>query len=113
MPARIPCILAAPLLLDRAGSPRLPRAQAPTPGAPLRPPPSPWPPVVYFPPPVLHQAAAADRDVRKQVRPAAADDLRRADSHLKAYERAQEMLRDLEAKLVEAKLVQAARVHAA
>ena len=40
--------------------------------------------------------------------PAAVDDLRGADSHLKAYERAQEILRDLEAKLV-----QAARAHAA
>ena len=42
-------------------------------------------------------AAATHRDVRKQVRPAAVDDLRGADSHLKAYERVQEMLRDLEA----------------
>ncbi|CAN6183130.1 unnamed protein product [Urochloa humidicola] len=40
------------------------------------------------------------KDVLKQVRPAAVDGLRGADSHLKAYERAQEMLRDLEAKLV-------------
>uniref|UniRef100_A0A0D9XG37 Uncharacterized protein n=1 Tax=Leersia perrieri TaxID=77586 RepID=A0A0D9XG37_9ORYZ len=41
------------------------------------------------------------KDVLKQVRPAAGvDGLRGADSHLKAYERAQEMLRDLEAKLV-------------
>ncbi|KAF0924446.1 hypothetical protein E2562_010107 [Oryza meyeriana var. granulata] len=40
------------------------------------------------------------KDVLKQVRPAGVDGLRGADSHLKAYERAQEMLRDLEAKLV-------------
>ncbi|XP_066399842.1 protein POLLENLESS 3-LIKE 2-like [Miscanthus floridulus] len=40
------------------------------------------------------------KDVLKQVRPAAVDGLRGADSHLKAYERAQEMLRDLETKLV-------------
>ena len=40
------------------------------------------------------------KDVLKQVRPAAVDGLRGADSHLKAYERAQEMLRDLEVKLV-------------
>ncbi|KAJ1290608.1 hypothetical protein BS78_02G257300 [Paspalum vaginatum] len=40
------------------------------------------------------------KDVLKQVHPAAVDGLRGADSHLKAYERAQEMLRDLEAKLV-------------
>ncbi|RLN34949.1 protein POLLENLESS 3-LIKE 2 [Panicum miliaceum] len=40
------------------------------------------------------------KDVLKQVRHAAVDGLRGADSHLKAYERAQEMLRDLETKLV-------------
>ncbi|KAF7060262.1 hypothetical protein CFC21_067058 [Triticum aestivum] len=40
------------------------------------------------------------KDVLKQVRPAGVDGLRGADSHLKAYERAQEMLRDLEVKLV-------------
>ncbi|NP_001170740.1 Protein POLLENLESS 3-LIKE 2-like [Zea mays] len=40
------------------------------------------------------------KDVLKQVRPAGVDGLRGADSHLKAYERAQEMLRDLETKLV-------------
>ncbi|GJN34488.1 hypothetical protein PR202_gb23152 [Eleusine coracana subsp. coracana] len=40
------------------------------------------------------------KDVLKQVRPAGVDGLRGVDSHLKAYERAQEMLRDLEAKLV-------------
>ncbi|PWZ14212.1 Protein POLLENLESS 3-LIKE 2 [Zea mays] len=40
------------------------------------------------------------KDVLKQVRPAAVDGLRGADSHLKAYERAQEMLRDLETKLI-------------
>jgi hypothetical protein len=40
------------------------------------------------------------KDVLKQVRPAGVDGLRGADSHLKAYERAQEMLRALEAKLV-------------
>ncbi|KAL5205692.1 hypothetical protein ABZP36_033901 [Zizania latifolia] len=40
------------------------------------------------------------KDVLKQVRPAGVDGLRGADSHLKAYERAQEMLRDLEAKLL-------------
>ncbi|CAD6224028.1 unnamed protein product [Miscanthus lutarioriparius] len=40
------------------------------------------------------------KDVLKQVRPAAVDGLRGADSHLKAHERAQEMLRDLETKLV-------------
>ena len=40
------------------------------------------------------------KDVLKQVRPAAVDGLRGADSHLKAYERSQEMLQDLEAKLV-------------
>lgn len=40
------------------------------------------------------------KDVLKQVRPAGVDGLRGADSHLKAYERAQEMLRDLEIKLV-------------
>lgn len=40
------------------------------------------------------------KDVLKQVRPAAVDGLRGADSHLKAYERAQEMLQDLDVKLV-------------
>lgn len=44
----------------------------------------------------VHEA----KDVLKQVRPAGVDGLRGADSHLKAYERAQEMLRDLEVKLV-------------
>ncbi|XP_074563499.1 protein POLLENLESS 3-LIKE 2 isoform X2 [Curcuma longa] len=45
---------------------------------------------------------AEAKETLKQVRPAAAavsDSLRGADSHLKAFERAQEMLRDLEAKL--------------
>uniref|UniRef100_A0ACD5XUQ2 Uncharacterized protein n=1 Tax=Avena sativa TaxID=4498 RepID=A0ACD5XUQ2_AVESA len=44
----------------------------------------------------VHEA----KDVLKQVRPAGVDGLRGADSHLKAYERAQEMLRDLEVKVV-------------
>ncbi|MBL7309501.1 hypothetical protein INQ13_24210, partial [Escherichia coli] len=44
----------------------------------------------------VHEA----KDVLKQVRPAGVDGLRGADSHLKAYERAQEMLRDLVVKLV-------------
>lgn len=47
------------------------------------------------------------KDVLKQVRPAGVDGLRGADSHLKAYERAQEMLRDLEAKLVGRRLPRA------
>ncbi|XP_010935102.1 protein POLLENLESS 3-LIKE 2 [Elaeis guineensis] len=42
---------------------------------------------------------AEANETLKQVRPAVVDGLRGADSHLKAYERAQEMLRDLEAKL--------------
>lgn len=42
---------------------------------------------------------AEAKETLKQVRPAVVDCLRGADSHLKAYERAQEMLRDLEAKL--------------
>ncbi|RRT42318.1 hypothetical protein B296_00049501 [Ensete ventricosum] len=40
------------------------------------------------------------KETLKQVRPAAVDSIRGADSHLKAFERAQEMLRDLEAKLL-------------
>ncbi|RWV91910.1 hypothetical protein BHE74_00024005 [Ensete ventricosum] len=39
------------------------------------------------------------KETLKRVRPAVVDSLRGADSHLKAFERAQEMLRDLEAKL--------------
>ncbi|KAG1359428.1 Protein POLLENLESS 3-LIKE 2 [Cocos nucifera] len=42
---------------------------------------------------------AEAKETLKQVRPAVVDSLRGADSHLKAYERAQEMLHDLEAKL--------------
>ncbi|EHA8592255.1 protein POLLENLESS 3-LIKE 2 [Cocos nucifera] len=42
---------------------------------------------------------AEAKETLKQVRPAVADGLRGADSHLKAYERAQEMLHDLEARL--------------
>ncbi|URE41741.1 Tetratricopeptide repeat [Musa troglodytarum] len=40
------------------------------------------------------------KETLKQVRPAVVDSIRGADSHLKAFERAQEMLRDLEAKLL-------------
>lgn len=42
---------------------------------------------------------AEAKETLKQVKPAAVNGLRGADSHLKAYERAQEMLRDLESKL--------------
>ncbi|XP_073011824.1 protein POLLENLESS 3-LIKE 2 [Typha latifolia] len=43
---------------------------------------------------------AEAKETLKQVRPAMVDGLRGADSHLKAFERAQEMLRDLESKLL-------------
>ena len=43
---------------------------------------------------------AEAKETLKQVRPATINEFRGADSHLKAYERAQEMLRDLESKLV-------------
>ncbi|XP_017701542.2 protein POLLENLESS 3-LIKE 2 [Phoenix dactylifera] len=42
---------------------------------------------------------AEAKETLRQVSPAAVDSLRGADSHLKAYDRAQEMLQDLEAKL--------------
>ncbi|CAL9780007.1 unnamed protein product [Musa acuminata subsp. burmannicoides] len=42
---------------------------------------------------------AEAKETLKRVRPAVVDSVRGADSHLKAFERAQEMLRDLEAKL--------------
>ncbi|THU64653.1 hypothetical protein C4D60_Mb01t28730 [Musa balbisiana] len=42
---------------------------------------------------------AEAKETLKRVRPAVVDSVRGADSHLKAFERAQEMLRDLETKL--------------
>ncbi|XP_039797652.1 basic proline-rich protein-like [Panicum virgatum] len=85
----------------------------------------PWPPGPLLPPrPSLGRAASAaaalaaalvavpgqDRGAPWAAAPLAAavvDDLRGTASHLKAYERAQQILRDPEAKLIEAKLARA------